>query len=196
MNLLIELKRKIKTNKTVFHSLIILFATILILLIPLIAMQFTNEVNWNLFDFVAAFVLLMWTGLTFVIVTRKRVNFVYKFAVGSALGTAFLMVWTNLAVGIIGNENNPANLMYFGVLGVGIIGSVIERLRAHRMTIVLFVTALANAVAAIIAIIAEWGSPYNGTLEILMVNAFFITLWTISALLFRAAFLYKRQHSF
>lgn len=196
MNLLIELKRTITTNKTVFHSLIILFATILILLIPLIAMQFTNEVNWNLFDFVVAFILLMGTGLTFVIVTRKTANFVYKFAVGSALGTAFLMVWTNLAVGIIGNENNPANLMYLGVLGVGIIGSVIVRLRAHRMTIVLFVTALANAVAAIIAIIAKWGSPYNGSLEILMINAFFIVLWTISALLFRAAFLYKRQHIF
>lgn len=196
MNLLIELKRTITTNKTVFHSLIILFATIFILLIPLIAMQFTNEVNWNLFDFVVAFILLMGTGLTFVIVTRRTANFVYKFAVGSALGTAFLMVWTNLAVGIIGNENNPANLMYFGVLGVGIIGSVIVRLRAYRMTIVLFVTALANAVAAIIAIIAKWGSPYNGSLEILMINAFFIVLWTISALLFRAAFLYKRQHIF
>jgi hypothetical protein len=37
---------------------------------------------------------------------------------GLAVGTALFLVWSNLAVGLIGSENNPANMMYLGVLAV------------------------------------------------------------------------------
>ncbi len=55
----------------------------------------------------------------------------YRFAVGVALAAAFLLVWMNLAVGLIGSEDNPANLMYFGVLAVGFIGAIIAS-SGHR----------------------------------------------------------------
>jgi hypothetical protein len=50
----------------------------------------------------------------------------------------------NLAVGVIGTEDDPANLMYVGVLAVGIIGAIIARFRPHGMARTLFATALAQ----------------------------------------------------
>jgi hypothetical protein len=42
---------------------------------------------------------------------------------------AFILIWMNLAVGIIGSEDNPANLMYGGVLAVAIVGAFMVRFR-------------------------------------------------------------------
>ena len=50
-----------------------------------------------------------------------RRNTAYRSAVGIALGAAVILVWLSLGVGIIGADGDPANLMYFGVLAVGII---------------------------------------------------------------------------
>jgi hypothetical protein len=49
----------------------IVLTVVVLLLIPLIAMQFTNEVNWTLFDFVVAGVLLLGTGFICELVIRK-----------------------------------------------------------------------------------------------------------------------------
>jgi hypothetical protein len=51
----------------------------------------------------------------------------------------------NLAVGIIGSEDNPANLMYGGVLAVGIIGAIIARFEPHGMARALVATTLATS---------------------------------------------------
>src|SRR5919112_4354638 len=85
-------------------------------------------------------------------------NTAYRAAVGVALVAAFILVWMNLAVGIIGSEDNPANLMYGGVLAVGLIGAVMVRFQPHGMTNVLLGMALAQALAAGLALIFRWGS--------------------------------------
>ena len=85
-------------------------------------------------------------------------NSAYRAAVGVALAAAFILVWVNLAVGIIGSEDNPANVMYGGVLAVGIIGAIIARFQPHGMARALVATALAQALVAVIALIAGWGS--------------------------------------
>ncbi|MDH3469138.1 MAG: hypothetical protein OES26_25195, partial [Gammaproteobacteria bacterium] len=103
----------------------ILLTTALILLLPLIAMRFTDEVVWDLADFAVAGVLLLGAGLTFELIARKAGSFAYRAAVAIAVAAALLLIWVNLAVGIIGNEGNPANLMYLGVLAVGIAGAVV-----------------------------------------------------------------------
>ncbi len=51
-------------------------------------------------------------------------NATYRWAVGVALAAALVLVWLSLGVGIIGRDGDPANLMYFGVLGVGIVGAL------------------------------------------------------------------------
>ena len=135
--------------------------TACILLLPLVAMQFTDEVVWDLADFVVAGVLLFGAGLTYELVARrarKAGNTAYRAAVGVAVATALILVWMNLAVGIIGNEENPANLMYGGVLAVGIIGALIARFQPQGMARALFATALAQMLVAVIALITGWGS--------------------------------------
>ena len=78
----------------------------LILLVPLIAMQFTDQVVWDLADFAIFGALLVGVGVTYELVVRKTGDTAYRAAVGVALAAAFLLVWVNGAVGIIGSENN------------------------------------------------------------------------------------------
>ena len=119
---------------------------------------------------------------------RTRINItMYRFAIGVALAAAFILIWLSLGVGIIGKDGDPANLMYFGVLAVGIIGAIIARLQPHGMARALFATAFAQALVAVIALIGGLGLPWSGPAEILGLNGFFIVLFAGSALLFRRA---------
>lgn len=70
-------------------------------------------------------------------------NTTYRFAFIVAISAAFILVWLSLGVGIIGRDGDPANLMYFGVITVGIIGSLIARFRPRGMSRALFATAIA-----------------------------------------------------
>ena len=179
-----------KTGNTAYKAAIRLaISTGIILLLPLIAMQYTDEVVWDLADFVVAGVLLFGTGLAYELMARKGGTVAYRAAVGIALATVFLLVWVNGAVGIIGSENNDANLMYFGVLAVGIIGAIIARLQPLGMARALFVTALAQALVPVIALTiwqpTSWGAA--GVFGVFVLNAFFVMLLVGSALLFKRA---------
>ncbi|MDQ5828638.1 MAG: hypothetical protein M3324_01925, partial [Actinomycetota bacterium] len=91
------------------------------------------------------------------------------------------------AVGVIGTEDDLANLMYVGVLAVGIIGAIIARFRPPGMARALFATALAQALVAVIALIFGLGSSLSPPVEILGLNGFFVALFLGSAWLFRNA---------
>lgn len=73
-----------------------------LLSIPLIAMQFTSEVDWGLFDFVVAGILLLGTGLMCELVIRMVRKLEYRIAICAALLLALFLVWAELAVGIFG----------------------------------------------------------------------------------------------
>lgn len=77
-----------------------------LLLIPLIAMQFTDEVNWTPLDFVIAGVLLLVTGLIFDLVIRKVKNIKYRIAILIILLLGLFLIWAELAVGIFGTPFN------------------------------------------------------------------------------------------
>lgn len=109
----------------------------------------------------------------------------YRSAMGMALVTACLLIWLSLGVGIIGQDGDPANRMYFGVLAVGIAGAIVARLRAHGMAYALLAMAVAQAVVAGIALFAGLGLPWSGAIEILVLNAFFIGMFAAAAWLFR-----------
>jgi len=82
--------------------LIVVFIVALILLIPIIAMQFTDEVNWTLMDFVVAGFLLMGIGLLFDMIIRKVNKSKYRVALYLVLVMVFVLIWAELAVGIFG----------------------------------------------------------------------------------------------
>ncbi len=92
-------------------------------------------------------------------------------------------------MGIIGDEGNPANLMYVGVLAVGIIGASITRGQPRGMARTLSVMAFAQALVPVIALLFLKIAPISGPagLIILVLNIGFIILFVGSALLFRRA---------
>lgn len=163
----------------------IAFATAFVLSVPLLAMQFTDQVAWDLADFAVAGALLFGAGLAFVLVARKARQAAYRSAAGVAIAAALLLVWMNLAVGIIGSERNPANLMYIAVLAVGAGGAFAARFQAQGMAWAMGAAAIAQALVAVIAMFAH--PDANEHLNLLLVTGFFMALFAGSALLFRRA---------
>ena len=104
--LLLPLNFKTRTDMTLFSQnkrlTLIVLAVALILAIPLVAMQFTNEVNWDLSDFITMAGLLLGTGLAIELVIRKVKDIRYRIAICIILVVALLLVWAELAVGIFG----------------------------------------------------------------------------------------------
>lgn len=86
-------------NKSIF---IILSTVGLLLLIPLIAMQFTKEVKWTLADFLIAAVLLISTGLSINYTIKKIKRPIFRVALSITLLIILILVWMELAVAIFG----------------------------------------------------------------------------------------------
>lgn len=152
----------------------------LLLMLPLVAMQFTREVNWTLSDFVVMGFMLGMVCVAFEIAVRVARSNAYVVAAGIAVAAAFLMTWANLAVGIIGNENNPANLMFFGVIGLGLVGALLARLKPQGMARAMYVTAAAQIAVSVITLAI--GEGY-----IFVFTGVFVAIWLIAAQLFQKA---------
>lgn len=158
-----------------------------IIFIPLM-LTFLARWHWKPGVFVLAFVLLLGgAGLIYELITKKKLsNRTYRFAVGVALAAVFILVWMNAAVGgILGDD--PANMMYFGVLLVGIIGASIARLEPSGMARALFATAFAVVLIPVIAWLIGTPAFANGMVAVFGLHAFFGLLFVGSAVLFRRA---------
>ena len=151
----------------------------LILLAPLVAMQFTREVNWSVGDFLFAAVLFGLIGLTLELTVRASRNPYYRGGVGAAIAASFVIVWANGAVGMIGDEGNPYNLLFFGVIALALLGSILTRFQAKGMAL----TMLAAAAAQIAIGVGGTSSDVRGGI----LSTLFAALWLLSAALFRNA---------
>jgi hypothetical protein len=80
----------------------ILLGTALVLLVPLVAMQFSKDVDWKLGDFVIIGTLLIGAGLIFEFLSA-RVNAKNRIFVGAAIAFLVLLIWVELAVGLFGS---------------------------------------------------------------------------------------------
>ena len=109
----------------------------------------------------------------------------YRAALGLAVLASFSLVWLGLGVGIIGGDGDRANLLYGGVLLVGLAGAFIVRLRAAGMARTLVAMAFTQAAIAVTAVLAGWGLPWSPPAELLVLNAGFIALFLGSAWLFQ-----------
>lgn len=165
----------------------LVLAVACLLLVPLVAMQFTQEVAWTLSDFVVASILLFGAGLAYMMVADKGRTTAYKLATGVAAAAALLLVWGNLAVGFIGRENNPANLLYGAVLVVGFIWSVVARFQQLGMARAMFAAALVQVLVPLVAALIWPLEVAAGMTRVLLLNTLFAGLWVAAALLFRRA---------
>jgi hypothetical protein len=155
-----------------------------ILLAPAIAAQFTDDVAWGPMDFALAGGLLVLVGLVFEMTADRSIAF--RAAFGVAAITTLGLVWLNASVGIIGNEGNPANLMFAGVLAIALGGAMLARFRSRKMAGVLVWAAVAQFFAGATALTMGWGSdgaryPY----DIIGCTGAFTAAWLLAAALFR-----------
>lgn len=124
----------------------------LLLLLPLVAMRFTDEVNWTGSDFVVAAVLFGSVGLAFELIVRTSQSLAYRAGAALAVVAAFLTIWVNGAVGMIGSEGNPYNLLFGGVLLIALIGAILARFQPAGMARAMAAAAIAQAAVAAIGL--------------------------------------------
>lgn len=92
-----------KLNQMKKERVILIFSiVVLVLAIPFVAMQITNEVNWDLPDFILMGLLLFGTGITYDLVIRKIKNSKLRIITCVILLVVLLLIWAELAVGIFG----------------------------------------------------------------------------------------------
>lgn len=160
----------------------------LLLLTPLVAMRFTEEVDWDGFDFAFMGVLVGSVGLGLELAVRRTGSAAYRAGAAIALALGFLLVWLNGAVGIIGSEREAANLPYAGVLLVALLGALAAGFRPAGMARAMAAAALAQMLVPVAALL--WGLAPAGLVlspEVPVLTAGFSALWLLSAWLFRRA---------
>ena len=154
-----------------------------LLMIPLVA-----HWPWTLFDFVFAGAMFATVGGLFELAVRKSGNWAFRGGVAVALATSFLLVWINGAVGVIGNEDNPLNLMFFGVIGAALVGAIVARFRAEGMARAMTVVAAIQGMIGVGVFMADAGATEPpGRFALLFLIEAFAGLWLLSAWLFRKA---------
>ncbi len=159
-----------------------------LLLVPLVAMQFTHEVAWDGADFAFFAALLLGIGGAFELVVRASAGIAYRVAAALALAGVFLLVWVSAAVGIIGGETDNANLLFAGVIATGVMGACLAHFRARGMARALIATAIAQALVGIVVLTARLGEMSSAwPNDVLVATGFFTGLWLLSAWLFGRA---------
>jgi len=152
-----------------------------LILAPLVAMQVApgSGVDWTASDFLFATVLLGAVGLLLELAMRGTGNWPYRLGALVAVGTGFLLIWADLAVGYIGDGNSPINSAFLAIPLLALIASLLARGRPSVMTWIMGATAVAHAVTGAVGYPQD---PVTGP-----ITAVFVALWTASALLFRTA---------
>ncbi|MBM3547744.1 MAG: hypothetical protein FJX54_12395 [Alphaproteobacteria bacterium] len=158
-----------------------------LLLLPLVAMQFTDEVDWDAFDFVFMGILFGGVGLGFELVFRRSGDRTYRLAVSLALVTGFLMIWINAAVGIVGDEDE-FSVPFVLVVVVALLGAFLARFRPAGMARAMIAASLTQlAVPAAEFALLPQARALVLSADAMILIAFFTALWLAAALLFRRA---------
>jgi hypothetical protein len=176
---------QLRQTRTVVRWVLI---TAAVLAVPALAMAFqlaipdpgsgTDGVNWGPMDFAVIGVLVLGSGVLFEYASARAGTVAHRAAVGIAVLAGLGLIWVNLAVGMMDVENG--NLMYVLVLFVALIGAAIARFEPREAAIAMFATAAAQALVAVIGLVAELGPT-------LLADAFWVAGWVASGLLFRQA---------
>lgn len=158
-------------------------ALLALLALPAIAMQFTPDVDWTGSDFLFAAVLLGMLGAGMELAVRSARNTPQRLGIALAVLGGFLTLWSNAAVGIIGSESEPTNLLFVGMVVLALVASLALKLRPAGMRWLMAALSAGQFVVGIVAGLwtmpghaVEWG-----------VLAFFALIWGASAGAFHRA---------
>lgn len=154
------------------------FAAVL-LAMPAVAMRFTEEVNWTGGDFVFAAVVFGLVGLGIELTVRASRSWAYRGAAALAVLSAFMIVWANAAVGMIGSEDSSYNLWFLGLVPLAIVGAVMARARARGLALVMLIVGSGQVLAAAGGYAVD---PRGSVVSMVLAGG-----WFLSALLFHMA---------
>lgn len=154
-----------------------------VLLIPLVA-----GFPWSLADYVFVGSVLGAAGVAIELGARLSTSLAYRGGIAVAVLTAVLLVWVNAAVGFLGDEDNPENLVFGSVILIAALGAARARLRPAGMARALLATAAAQLAIGIAAVAIDLVVPGRDWLyEAVLGTTLFTALWLVSAGLFRKA---------
>ena len=153
---------------------------LVLLVLPGVAMQYTDEVHWTAEDFVFAGFMLLAVCIAYELAARRARDNRYMLAAGIAVGAGFLTIWATLAVGILGSEDNPANLWFFVVPAMAIAGAAVSRLRPRGL-------AAAMQLAAAAQFVIGLGLSLTGLGNAWVFTGLMCAAWLTSAALFARA---------
>lgn len=155
-----------------------------LLLLPAVAMRFFPDagVDWSAMDFVVMGTLLAVACGLYELGARLGATRAYRAGFGLAVFAGFLTVWVNLAVGMLGDEGDAANLLFVGVLAVAALGSLLARFKPAGMAKAMFATAAAQLAAVGVGLAMGGFEPRE-----LALTACFALPWLLAGGLFRLA---------
>ena len=151
-------------------------------MVPLVASQFVEDWHWGVAGFVRVYVLFFATGMVYALVARRVSVWSYKAGVGVALVAGFAFGWSNMVQ--VADSGNPANLWYYSVLVVGVVGACLARLKARGLAFTLFAMA---ATLVVISVMLPSGAPPNLARNMAIGHSVYVALFTASSLLFKTA---------
>lgn len=159
-----------------------------LLVTPAIAMRFTDEVLWTGSDFVFAGIILIGAGVSAELAVRASGDWTYRIGAGLAVLATVLLLWINAAVGIIGSEDHPANLLYLVVIAAAFLGAVASRFRAGGLSQSMVCAAALQTAIGILAVARGWGQGSdNWPWSVIVLGILLALIWLASASLFRRA---------
>ncbi|MGZ8286176.1 MAG: hypothetical protein ACXW27_13535 [Allosphingosinicella sp.] len=153
-----------------------------LMLAPAAATQVSDELAWDAADFILVGLMLAAACGAWELAMRRTKSWAYAAAALVAAGTAFLLFLINGAVGFIGNEKDPVNLVFFGVLTLALGGAIIVRFRPEGMARAMAVTAGAQVAAGALGV-----AMVPDVRGFLLGTAMFVPLWLLSSGLFARA---------
>lgn len=156
------------------------FGAALVFSLPLIASLLSSEMNWSFADFALFGAMVFGVCAMYELGMYISSNRAYRLGFALTLFGMFVLVFVNLAVGIIGSEDNPANLAFFGIPLVGVTGALLSRFSARGLARTLSVMAISQVSAAFLA-------PASDLMLMALVTGVFTTLWLAAAQAFRVA---------
>ena len=142
----------------------------------LLLLPYVANAPWTTSDYVVAGVLLGSVGLAFEVIVRRSRSLSYRLGAALAVVAAFLTVWANGAVGMIGSEENPYNLLFGGVLLLALVSAIVARFEAAGMVRAMAVTAAAQVA------VSAFGFPADVRGAIFSMG--FGGMWLLAAALF------------
>lgn len=151
---------------------------VVLLLTPLVAMQFTHEVQWTEAEFIIAFAITGIIGALAelnVLITSNRFSRAGGFF---AILAGSLVFWSNLGIGMIGNRGDTVNLLFGLVLLIAIIGAWLSSLHRHVLPAAMLAAGTVQCAIGLLGGI--WGSDFWGGVFTILLSA----LWWIAGLLY------------